>query len=52
MRCPDCFNPTGNAAVSSVTVCARVHAHVCVLACVRVGVEKYEVGYARGTLEI
>ena len=35
-------------------VCARTCARVCVCvsACVRVGVEKYEVGYARGTLEI
>lgn len=33
MRCPDCFNPTGNAAVSRVTAeraCVRASARVCV----------------------
>lgn len=42
MRCPDCFNPTGNAAVSSVTAaraCVRVSNCARARACVCVGVE-------------
>lgn len=36
MRCPDCFNPTGNAAVSSVTAeraCVRARLKLCVHVC-------------------